>query len=93
MEISSENQKFLDNQKYELYHIGIENQNAYRMNYEGFYFELVCHPTDKWSYHIERNNKMLFDSRISNKKFDSAEKAHNIMILKITDYTYKRRNN
>ena len=91
MEISKEDQEFLDNQKYELYHIGLENQNAYRMNYEGFYFELVCHPKDKWGYHIERNNRMLFDSRLGIKKFDTAEVAHNIMILKITEYSYKQK--
>lgn len=91
MEISKEDQEFLDSQNYELYHIGIENQNAYRLDYHGFYFELVSHPKDKWNYHIEKNNKMLFDSRIGIKKFDRAEGAHNIMILKITDYSYKQR--
>ena len=92
MEISLEDQEFLDSKNYELYHIGIENQNGYRLDYNGFYFELVCHPKNKWAYHIEKNNRMLYDSRVGIKKFDRAETAHNVMAFKILDYAYKKRN-
>lgn len=91
MEIAAEDQEFIDKEKYELYFIGYDNQNAYRKYYEGFYFELVCRPNIGWTYHIEWRNKMLFDSGISNTSFESAETAHNIMVFKIIDYSYKRR--
>jgi hypothetical protein len=92
MVISEEDQEFLDKENYELYFIGFDNQNAYRKYYEGFYFELVCRPNiGRWTYHVERSNRMLFDSGISNTSFDKAETAHNIMILKITDFSYKKR--
>lgn len=92
MEISVGDQEFIDKENYELYFIGYDNQNAYRKNYEGFYFELVCRPnTGKWTYHLERNHTMLFDSGISNTSFNSAEIAHNIMTLKMKDFSYKIR--
>jgi hypothetical protein len=91
MEINAEDQSFLDKELYELYHIGFYNQNAYRRFYEGFYFEVVCHGKKKWSYHVEKNNRMLFDSLISDTYYDTAERAHTVMVLKITDYLHKRR--
>ena len=91
MEISVEDQAFIDSLQYELYHVGFYNQNAYRKFHEGFYFEIVCHANNRWTYHAEKNNRMIFDSGISNTSYETAEMAHNTMLFKITDKYFIRR--
>lgn len=87
MIISKEDQSFLDEHKFVLYHVGIENQNAYSFATEGFEYELVCHPDNGWAYHVERHKRMIFDSRIAPKYFKTAEEAYRTALCSIRDYT------
>lgn len=70
--------------EYVLYHVGLENQNAYynfiTVKSKKYYVELVDHPIYGWSYHIERNSVMLHDSRISNKFYKTGNEAHSKVI-------------
>lgn len=86
MDISKEDQYFLDKQNFNLYHIGIENQNAYSFAKAGFEYELVCHPVYGWAYHIERHKRMVFDSRLAPKYFKTAEEAFTSATLSVREY-------
>jgi hypothetical protein len=86
MIISKEDQSFLDNHKFVLYHVGIENQNAYSFANSGFEYELVCHPQNGWAYHVERHKRMIFDSRIAPKYYKTAEEAFSIASGSVRDY-------
>jgi hypothetical protein len=92
MEISKEDQIFLEKQGFVLCHIGLEDQNAYSFAEKGFEFELVCHPKHGWSYHVERHHLMKFDSRLagsdSKRYFQYAEEAYAKAVISVKDYCF-----
>ena len=89
MQISEEDQIFLDQHHFVLYHVGIENQNAYTYAEQGFEYELVCHPKGGWAYHIERHKVMKFDSRLGAKTYKTAEEAYNRAKLSVHEYAIR----
>jgi hypothetical protein len=55
-----------------------------------FYIEIVRKPDFTWFFHIEKNNEMIFDSRIGGVYYESPDKAHSGIINAIMD-KYERK--
>jgi hypothetical protein len=68
------------NIEYYLYHISTEGNKAYyckaSLGSKRFVIELVRQPDFRWYFHVEKNEEMIFDSRLGNVYYPTAEKAH-----------------
>lgn len=82
------------NVEYYLYHTSTEGNKAYyckaSLGSRRFFIELVKQPDFKWYFHVEKNDEMIFDSRIGGVYYDSAEKAHSELIQAIME-KYERK--
>lgn len=76
---------------YFLYHIGLENQKAYKMKvtykYRLFECEIIQYLGGEYHYHIEYKDKMLFDSRLGKKVFNTFVECHEMVLKQIISYT------
>lgn len=82
------------NVEYYLYHISTEGNKAYyskaSLGSRRFFIEIVKQPDFKWFFHIEKNEEMIFDSRIGGVYYDSAEFTHSALINAIME-KYERK--
>lgn len=77
----------IDGHIYTIVHIGLEDQKAYaiylKSGYKKYYVEIIEYISGKYAYHIEINEKLVADSRISEVYYTSFQKCHNAAINKI----------
>jgi hypothetical protein len=75
---------------YFLYHVGLENQKAYKMKttykYRLFECEIIQYLGGEYHYHIEYKDKMLFDSRLGKKVFNTFAECHEMVLKQIISY-------
>ena len=73
----------VNNTKYYLVHKGLNGNISYqiflKVGQRLFYLELV-NEAGKWSFHVEIKEKLIFDSRIGKKFYNTPEAAHSEMI-------------
>lgn len=82
------------NIEYYHYYSSSDGNNAYytkaNLGSKRFYIEIVRHPDKRWSFYVEKNNEMIFNSKLGNVYYETPEFAHSAMINSIME-KYERK--
>lgn len=77
----------VNNVKYYLAHTGLAGNQSYqiygRLGHRIFYLELRKDVNQTWTFHVERKEKLVFDSGLGKAFYTTPEEAHSVMISEL----------